>query len=181
MKLFPRLACLLVVSSLLVPVLGAQNRGPAKSPPQTLTQVVGTTAVTVDYGRPGIKGREIYGGLVPFGKVWRTGANASTKLKLAGDAKIGGLAVPAGEYALYTIPGEAEWTVIISRQADLWGAGGYDAEQDLGRFTVVPEKLEDRVETFTIGFSHFQDYAATMYLDWDLTRVAFTIETSPAE
>jgi len=164
----------------LVSTLSAQRNGPAASPHQTVTQIVGTTAVSVDYSRPGVKGREVFGGLVPFDKIWRTGANASTKLKLAGPATIGGVDVPAGEYALYTIPGEDEWTIILSKDTSLWGAGGYDAANDLGRFTVEPTELDDVVETFTIDFEKFDGYTAHMFLAWDETKVAFPIKTQPA-
>lgn len=181
MQSFPRSLVAFGAFLSLAVLASAQPNKPAPSPHQTVTQVVGTTAVTVDFSRPGVKGREIFGGLVPFGTVWRTGANASTKVKLAGDAVIGGLEVPAGEYALYTIPGEQEWTIILSKDTGLWGSGGYDEANDLGRFVAAPAPLEDAVESFTIGFDTFLDYKATMFLAWDHTRVEFPIETMPAE
>lgn len=177
MKSSRLIAALAACALLATPLLHAQPKGPAASPAQTVTQVVGTTDVVVSYSRPGVKGREIYGGLVPFDKVWRTGANAATKITLAGDATIGGVEVPAGEYGLFTIPGENEWTVILSHDSGIWGAYDYDPANDFARFTVKPTRLKDAVETFTIGFSSFDEYEAVMHLDWAHTRVAFPIST----
>lgn len=166
----------------LVPFILAQDaRPPAASPTQTLVQVVGKTDVTLVYSRPGVKGREIFGGLVPYGEVWRTGANASTKLTLGGDAVIGDITVPAGAYALYSIPGEDEWEIILYKDTSHWGSNGYDEANVLGHFTAPVTKLADKVESFMIGFTAFDGYTATMHLDWDDVRVAFPIRTMPAK
>src|SRR5215470_15393491 len=110
---------LAIVSPLASPSAQAPNAPalefPMASPAATLKQRVGLTDVEVEYSRPGVKGRKIYGGLVAFGEVWRTGANTATKITFSTDVKIEGTAVPAGAYALYTIPGEAEWTFILSK------------------------------------------------------------------
>ncbi len=181
MKQFLRIFPFISGALLLTPVLHAQPSGPAASPQQSITQTVGTTEVTVIYSRPGVKDRDIFGALVPYDRTWRTGANQSTKLKLSGDATIGGKPVPAGEYALYTIPGEDEWTIIVSTNTELWGAFDYDQSNDVARFQAEAEEIDDEVETFTINFSHFDGYDAVMYLAWDDVRVEFPISTRGSE
>ncbi|MBV9127836.1 MAG: DUF2911 domain-containing protein, partial [Verrucomicrobia bacterium] len=121
----------------------AQDAAPAQSPPRvefpapsphtTLKQRVGVTDIEVDYSRPSARGRKIFGDLVPYGQVWRTGANASTKITFGDEVKFGDKPVPAGKYALYTIPGADEWTVILSKDTSLWGAYKYKPENDLLR------------------------------------------------
>ena len=172
---------LFLVALLAAPFALAQDRPPAASPAQTLTQVVGKTDVTLVYSRPSVRGREIFGGLVPYDEVWRTGANASTKLSLAGDATIGGVKVPAGEYALYTRPGKDTWAVIIYTNTSHWGSNGFDEANILGEFTAPVTLLKDSIESFTIGFTAFDGYTATMHIDWANVRVAFPIETMPPQ
>ncbi|MFA7274425.1 MAG: DUF2911 domain-containing protein [Crocinitomicaceae bacterium] len=167
------LALTLTISSSVL----AQLKTPQPSPTTTLSQAVGLTDFEIIYSRPGTKGRTIFGDLVPFGEVWRTGANSSTKIKFADDVKIGGKDVKAGQYALYTIPGKDEWTVIIYKGLENWGAAGYDITQDVARFTVKPTKLADKYETFTIDFSNFATSSATLNLMWENTKVSFSIET----
>lgn len=154
----------------------AQLRAPAASPRAVLEQTVGLTEVTIDYSRPSKKGRQIFGGLVPYGEVWRTGANQPTKLSFSDDVTLGGKAVPAGTYALYTIPGPQEWTVIVYSSTDLWGSFGYDESNDVARFSAKPETLDCEVESFTIGIDALRNDSATVYLDWADTRVAFELE-----
>lgn len=153
----------------------AQIQTPKPSPTATLSQEVGLSTVTVTYSRPGVKDRTIFGELVPYDKVWRTGANESTKLTLSDDMKIGGQDVPAGTYALYTIPGKDSWTIIIHKNTSHWGDEGYDKAEDLVRFEVKPEMLEDAWESFTIDFSDFTPNGANMNLIWDHTKVSFPI------
>lgn len=164
------LACAAVVTA------NAQLRTPAASPHSTLKQTVGLTEVEIDYSRPSMKGREIFGGLVPYGEVWRTGANQPTKITFSDDVVLGGEAIEAGTYALYTIPNEGDWTVIVYGKTDLWGSFGYDKNQDVARFSVTPETLGHEVESFTIGIDSLRNDSATIYLDWDTTRVAFSLE-----
>lgn len=154
----------------------AQVSFPAPSPHSTLKQRVGITDLEVIYSRPSMRGREIYGGLVPYGAVWRTGANQPTTLTLDTAATIGGKPVGAGTYALFTIPGGDEWTIILSNQTDIWGAMGYDAAKDVVRFAVSPQPLAEEVETFTIGIGDLRDESAKLFLDWEHTRVAIPIE-----
>jgi len=163
-----------------VPTLPAQTppvEFPAASPACTLKQRVGLTDIEIDYSRPGMKGREIYGGIVPFNQVWRTGANQSTKISFSTPVKLESHEIPAGKYALYTIPGENEWTVIISKNTRLWGAFGYNEKDDLVRFKVEPVTLTDtRIETFTIEFNHLRDQSAVIDLVWDKTVVPIHLE-----
>jgi hypothetical protein len=149
---------------------------PAASPTCTLKQHVGLTDIEIVYSRPGVKGRTIYGGIVPYNVVWRTGANASTKISFTTPIKLNGTQVPAGKYALYTIPGEKEWTVIISKDTNSFGAFSYKQENDLARFKATPVKLAEPVETFTIDFNDIRDESATLNLVWEKTRVPIRLE-----
>ena len=144
---------------------------PAASPAATVKQRVGVTDVEVEYSRPDKNGREIFGGLVPFNEVWRTGANASTKVTFSDAVTLGGAQVPAGKYAFYTIPTAGEWTVILYKDLKLWGAFKYKQEDDLARVTVKPETTATPTETFTIGFDDVREDGATMFLAWDKVRV----------
>ncbi|WP_439880020.1 DUF2911 domain-containing protein [Pontibacter sp. MBLB2868] len=152
---------------------------PAPSPAQKVEQAVGLASVSVDYSRPSMKGRKIFGDLVPYGKMWRTGANASTKIKFSEDVTIEGNKVPAGEYALYTIPGKDVWTIIIHKNTKHWGDGGaeYKPEEDLVRFTVKPQQNPRQVESFTINFTNLKADATDVEILWDKTIVPFTIKT----
>lgn len=150
---------------------------PAASPAATLKQRVGLTDIEVSYSRPSMRGRKIFGGLEPYGSVWRTGANSATKVTFSTAVKFGGADVPAGTYALFTIPGETEWTVILNKVPGQWGAYAYDAKNDVARVTAAPTKLTTPVETFAIGFSNLaNESAATLYLTWENVRVPVPIE-----
>lgn len=149
---------------------------PAASPGCTLKQRVGLTDITVEYSRPSVKGRTIFGGIVPYGQVWRTGANEATRVTFSTDVKLDGQEVPAGSYALFTIPGEDEWTVILSKNSKQFGAFQYDAKDDLIRFKVAPVQLEETIDTFTIEFNHIRDDSSELNLIWDKTVVPMKIE-----
>lgn len=149
---------------------------PAASPACTLKQRVGLTDIQIEYSRPGIKGRTIFGGIVPYGQVWRTGANAATKITFSTPVKLNGHDVPAGSYALFTIPGEDEWTVILSKNSSQFGAFQYDPKDDLVRFTVAPVELAESIETFTIDFNRIRDDSAELNLIWDRTVVPMKID-----
>lgn len=152
-----------------------QIKTPQPSPLATITQQIGVMEVKVEYSRPGVKGRKIFGDLVPFNQLWRTGANATTKFSFSDDVMIEGILVPAGDYGLYTIPGEEEWTIIFNKNLG-WGINRYDEKDDVARFTVKPVKHSGNVETFTIGFSHLRDNWAYVDLSWENTMVQFKIE-----
>lgn len=149
---------------------------PAASPACTLKQRVGLTDVEIDYSRPGVKGRQIFGGLIPYGQVWRTGANQATKIIFSTPVKLNGTEVPAGTYALFTIPGKDEWTIIISKGAEQWGAYKYSDKEDVVRFKATPVALEHAVDTFTIEFNKIKDDGSDLNLLWDKTEVPIKLE-----
>ncbi len=149
---------------------------PQQSPLGTIKQNVGITDIEIVYSRPGVKGREIFGKMIPFGAVWRTGANPSTKVTFSTPVKLNGTEIPAGSYALYTIPGESEWTIIIYKDSSLWGAYGYDQKNDLARIKTTPVKLSESVETFTIEINDIRNESATLNLSWEKTRVPVKME-----
>ncbi len=150
---------------------------PAASPACTLKQRVGLTDIEIVYSRPGVKGRTIFGGIVPYGQVWRTGANQATKITFSTPVKMEGHEIPAGTYALFTIPGENEWTIIISKNTNQWGAFQYNEKDDFVRVKVTPATLTDTsVETFVIEFNRVRDESALLELVWDKTVVPIRLE-----
>ena len=153
----------------------AQISRPVASPRVQVTQQVSMIEVSLDYGRPGVKERKIFGGLEPYGKVWRTGANASTKISFSGDVRVGKKDLPAGTYGLYTIPGKKTWTLIFSKNARLWGAGGYDPADDALRIEVPVTKLKTPLETLCIDLEGFHTNGADLFIAWERTKVAVSI------
>ena len=149
---------------------------PAASPASTLKQRVGLTDITIDYSRPGAKGRTVFGGIVPYGAVWRTGANSATRITFSTPVKLEGHDIPAGTYSLFTIPGTNEWTIIMNKNAKQWGAFQYDSNDDLVRFNVTPRTATDAVETFAIDFDQIRDDSAVLTLDWDKTVVPIQVQ-----
>lgn len=156
--------------------LQAQLKVPAPSPSQTLKQAFGLSEITIDYSRPGAKGRVIYGDVVPFGKIWRTGANGATKITFGEDVKVEGNAVAAGTYALYTVPNKDNWEIMLYKDLTLAGnVADYKKENELVRFTVKPKALSEKVETFTIDVADVTSNSANIELNWEKTRVAFNV------
>lgn len=156
--------------------LTAQISTPQPSPLSTVNQKIALSEATVTYSRPSTKGRKIFGDLVAFGKLWRTGANMATVLKLSDEAKIAGNTVPAGEYSLLSIPGEKEWTMILNKNSKLSGTYNYKQEEDVLRFQAKSERLNYLTETFTINFSDLKEGSATLDIIWEQTKVSFQIE-----
>jgi hypothetical protein len=154
---------------------------PQASPACTLKQRVGLTDVEITYSRPGVKDREIFGAVVPYDKVWRTGANGATKLVFSTDVKLNGNNVPAGTYALMTIPGKDEWTIIINKGADQWGSYKYDEKNDLVRFKAKPVALDKSVDAFTIEFNDIRDESSNLNIAWDKTMVPIKLEVNYAD
>ena len=171
------LLTLLLLTGITISQVQAQITLPPVSPRATITQKVGLTSVSINYSRPSVSGRKIFGDLVPFGQVWRTGANQSTKITFAEGVTLEGNRVPAGKYALYTIPGADQWTIILHRDTTLWGSDKYDPKNDLMRFTVPAEKSAQNVEAFTIDFTNYTQSSADIELLWAKTIVKFRIET----
>jgi len=161
---FPLLVLSLVVFTSLA---CAQQR---KSPHVQTSVTVDGKTITVEYGRPYAKGREIFGGLVPHSEVWRTGADEATTLTTTADLMLGALHVPAGTYSLFTIPGEQEWTLILNKNAKQWGAFDYDASQDLGRAPMTVEALSAPVEQLTIDLAD-----GKLSISWSKTKAAVDI------
>jgi hypothetical protein len=175
------LRSLVVAMSGLTLALGLQAQTPAvnfpaASPACTIKQRVGLTDIEIVYSRPGVKNRTIFGGIVPYGQVWRTGANQATKVTFSTPVKLEGTDIPAGTYALFTIPGEKEWTVIINKGAAQWGAFQYNEKDDVVRFKVMPVTLAETVETFTIEFNRIRDESAVLNLVWEKTVVPISLE-----
>ncbi len=150
---------------------------PQASPAATLKQRIGLTDVEIEYCRPSAKGRKIFGGLVPFDEVWRTGANSATKLTFSTDVKVEGTAVPAGTYALFTIPGATQWTFILNKVPGQWGAYAYDEKNDQLRVKVKPVALQEAVETLTFDIGDLRTDSARFSIAWEKTRISVQITT----
>lgn len=173
----------LLVAGMLIGCLisEAQVQTPAGSPAGSVSTTVGLTDIKIDYSRPRAKGRKIFGdgtALVPNGKIWRTGANNGTKISFSDDVKVEGIDVPKGEYLIFTWPGASEWSVALYKDITLGGnTDGYDASREAAKFTVKPEKLTEKVETFTINIGDISDDSKTakVQLAWENTSVKFTV------
>ncbi len=164
-------------------VLNAQVKTPQPSPHSTLTQVVGLTDVTVDYSRPSVKGRVIFGDLVPFGKLWRTGANANTTVSFSEDVVINGTTLKKGKYALYTTPKADMWEVIFYTDSDNWGTPeNWDANKVAVLVNVDPVALNKALESFTISVGNLTNDSATLDIAWEKTMVSvkFDVPTQKA-
>ncbi|MGB6035623.1 MAG: DUF2911 domain-containing protein [Cryomorphaceae bacterium] len=151
--------------------LHAQDKADRPSPPKTAEATLASGKVIIDYSSPAVKEREIWGELVPYGKMWRTGANEATTIMLEKDMKVGGKLIPAGKYALFTIPGKDEWTVVINSEWDQWGAYNYDESKDVHRFTVKPNMNKENQERLTFDVS--DDGTVTMM--WEKMAISFEI------
>lgn len=150
---------------------------PAPSPTQTIKQNFGLSFIELSYSRPSMKGRKVFGDLVPFGQVWRTGANAATTIQFADEVTIGGTKVPAGKYGLLSIPGEKEWTLIISKQTDVTSPDAYKQDQDVVRVKATPQAMPVIMETFTMSFDFMKSNSCVLSILWDKTWVALEITT----
>jgi tetratricopeptide (TPR) repeat protein len=159
----------------------AQLKLPRASQHAVLTQTVGLTDITITYSRPGVKGRKIFGGLVPYGQVWRTGANEATTIAFSDDVTINGQPLPKGTYSLHSIPGESEWTLIFNKTADQWGSYSYDPKQDALRINVKPLHSEKSAEWLTFSVPELSTDTATFQLHWETVRVPFTVNTHATE
>lgn len=154
----------------------AQLKTPAPSPTQTLDQAFALSNIKIEYSRPSIKGRVVFGDLVPFGKVWRTGANASTKITFGDDVKIEGMPLAAGTYALYTIPNKDSWDIMFYKDLKLGGdVANYKAENEVLKVKVKPTALANKVETFTMNVADVAATSANIELVWEQTRVAIKV------
>jgi hypothetical protein len=181
----PAAICVLLSVAGLVPgsAFGADEKVefPSASARGVVKQRVGLTDVEVDYSRPNKNNRDIFGGLVPFDKPWRTGANQPTKIKTSAPVKLGDKEVPAGEYVLYTIPGANEWTIVFSKNLKAQSLADHKAPDEAARVTAKPVTLASPAETFTIGFEDLRADSATLYFEWDKTRVPVKLVTNDVE
>lgn len=150
---------------------------PRPSQKASVMQTIGLTDVTITYSRPGVKERVIWGGLVPYDKVWRTGANEATSITFSDEVTIDGKKLPAGTYSLHTIPGKAEWTIIFNKQADQWGSYDYDESKDALRIQVQPQEGAPQ-EWMLFSFPEVQQDSAVIELAWERLRIRFGIQTN---
>lgn len=162
-----------IIATAIVACALAQESMP--SPPGTADVTLKGKQISITYHRPFIRGRKIMGGLVPYGEVWRTGANEATTLKTAADLNIGGANVPVGTYTLYSLPSEGVWKLIINRQTGQWGTE-YNENQDLARVNMQKEKLSSPVEEFTISWKKRSDTSADLILEWETTRLTVPVQ-----
>ena len=171
-------ACL----AMLVTLASAQIKTPQPSPTAKVSQEVGLSKVDLEYSRPSAKGRKIFGDLVPFGELWRTGANASSKITFGEDVKVGGTSVPKGTYAVYTTPGERQWEVVFYKNTTYWGTpepAEYKMEEIAAKVTVPVVALKETVESLTMAINNLKNNGADLEISWENTKVAvpFTVDT----
>jgi hypothetical protein len=174
-KLAFMLVCVVCLSLVTAGMLEAQElKFPRVSQRASISQTVGLTEITITYHRPGVKGRVIWGDLVPYDKVWRTGANEATTIGFSGDVLVEGNKLAAGTYGLFTIPGKTEWTVIFSKQADIWGTFGYKEDQDVLKLK-VKSAAAPHCEWLRFAFTDLAEDSARAILHWEKLQVAFTV------
>ena len=152
-----------------------KEKKPLSPPGEASVKFDDGKTVTIQYSRPSMRGRKIFGGLVPYGQVWRTGANAATSLKTDVDLTIGGASVPAGSYTLYTLPGMKSWKLIINKQTGQWGTE-YSEGQDLARVDMKVSQASSGMETFTISLNKTSATSATLKLDWENTIASVEVQ-----
>jgi hypothetical protein len=152
-------------------------RIPEASPTETIIQDFGLGKITITYSRPGVKGRVIFGGINPWGQVWRTGANSATTITFSENVIMEGHSVPAGTYSLFTIPDKDQWTIILNKVVKQWGAYSYKQSEDFLRFTEKPVYLEEKRESFTIQFTNVTTQTNELHMVWDHTSVAIQMHT----
>lgn len=154
-----------------------QVRTPQPSPTQTIKQDFGVGSIELSYSRPGMKGRKVFGDLVPFNKVWRTGANQATTLNFSDSVKIGNTRIGPGKYGLLSIPDKDQWILIVSKQTDVTNPTAYRQDMDLVRVTVKTTALKDMVETFTMQFANVKPTTTELQIMWENTQVSLPIST----
>lgn len=157
----------------------APAQEPRKSPHESIFSTVNGHKITITYGRPYMKKRTIMGGLVPYGEVWRTGADEATTLSTDADLDINGLKVPKGVYALFTVPKENAWTLIVDKTAKQWGAFSYKQATDLGRTAMTVSKADSPVEQFTISLTPEGSNGVTLKMAWENTAASVPIKVAP--
>jgi hypothetical protein len=164
----------LILAFITLPALAQQAKQPRVSPDQMLKQTVGLTDITITYSRPAVKGRQVWGALVPYDKVWRTGANDATTITFSDDVTINDKPLPKGSYSLHTIPGKDEWTIIFNKTAKQWGSFEYDQAQDALRVTAKPVSAPF-AEWMTFEIPQLAPESATVQIHWEKLAVPFTV------
>jgi hypothetical protein len=164
-----------IAIAVLAVIMVAQQSKPASPPGEATLKFDDGKTVTIQYSRPSMRGRKIFGGLVAYDEVWRTGANAATSLKTDVDLNIGGANVPAGSYTLYTLPGMNSWKLIINKQTGQWGTA-YSQGQDLARVDMKVTQRPSGLELFTISFDKTSGNSATLKLEWENTIASVDVK-----
>lgn len=154
----------------------AQIATPAASPAATLTQKVGLTDVTISYSRPSMRGRKIFGSILPYNELWRTGANAATTIQFSDEVTIEGKKIPAGTYSVFSLPGQNEWKVMLNKNAKA-SANDYKQAEDVATFTIQLKKTGSTYETFTIDISDLTNTSAMINIKWEDTKISLKMET----
>ncbi len=159
----------------------AQIKFPAPSPTQTIKQNFGVGNIELLYSRPGAKGRRVFGDLVPLGKLWRTGANAATKITFSTPVEIGDKKIDTGTYVLYAIPNEDNWEIILNKGIENWGIDGYKASEDVVHFKVPVTKMSAPVENLTMQFANLKPESCSLQIMWENTSISIAITTHVVE
>ena len=174
-----------ILFSLLFLVVAASNQAqvimPAPSPAQTIKQEFALGSIEITYSRPASKGRKVFGDLVPFNKLWRTGANAATIIRFNDVVEIKGKKIDTGSYALYTIPGLESWEVILNKGVTNWGIDGYKESEDVVRFRIEPVKIKDRLEDLTMQFIDIRPEYCEWQIIWEKTAIIIPINANIKE
>lgn len=159
----------------------SQYNVPTASPREKVEQQFSMTKISVDYSRPGAKGRKVFGELVPFGKVWRAGANSATKITFEQNVNFGGKDLMAGTYGLFIIPTDKEWKIILNKDAQQWGAYQYDEKLNVLEVAVPVQKLTDKQEWFEISLNPMDVHSTDLIFKWDMTKVVVPIKEAKPE
>ena len=159
----------------------SQWASPAPSPKEMVEQQFSLSKISVEYSRPGVKGRKIFGDLVPFNKVWRAGANAATKITFGQNVNFGGKMVMAGTYSLFITPMEKEWKIILNSRADQWGAYEYDEKMNVTEITVPVQKANTKQEYFDISMQPMDDHNTSLVFKWDMSMAMVPIKEANPE
>jgi hypothetical protein len=174
-KIAQKISLLLVAAALTATEASAQLQLPAPSPKATVMQTVGLTDITIDYSSPAVKGRAIWGQLLPYDSLWRAGANAATKITFSKDVTVEGTAVPKGTYSIFVIPSKAaDWTIILNKNANA-STDEYKKAEDIVRVKAKAQAVPHR-ERLAYSFSNFTEDAATVDLEWEKMRVSFNVK-----
>jgi tetratricopeptide (TPR) repeat protein len=167
-----------ISSVLIAATMNAQVKMPAPSPTQTIKQDFALGSIEIKYSRPAAKGRKVFGDLVPFNKLWRTGANGATIIKFTDVVEIKGKRIDTGSYALYTIPGTDSWEVILNKGVGNWGIDGYKESEDVVRFRVESMKMKDKLESFTMQIADIKPESCVLQIMWEKTGISIPVNAT---